>query len=209
MKNFERIAEGLNVVPLLNALKQMPDLWREITLRQEYPGSAHHDTEAIVIRGPKSFSNEDYFCDFSALSYPAAVILDDQITPLIWPVLQALQVKELGRLFIIKLKPHGIVDLHIDEGDYADHYSRFHICLQSENATLTVRDETQHFAPGEAWWLDHKAPHYGNNDSDISRIHIIFDAVSPLYPMRQTDKELQRDLVKQVLNMGKVFEKND
>lgn len=204
MKNFERITTGLDVVPLLKALEKAPELWREITLRQEYPGSAHHDTETIVVRGPKSFTREDYFFDFSALNYPAAIELDYLITPLVWPVLQALEVKELGRLFIVKLKPHGVIELHIDEGDYSDHYSRFHICLQSENATLTVRNETQHFAPGEAWWLDHKALHYGNNDSDVPRIHIIFDAVTPLYPMEKLlEAHAQERIVSQALAMGK------
>lgn len=185
MKNFELLLSDLDITPLLDALNSMPELWTEITLRQEYPGSAHHDTETIVVRGPKSFTREDYFFDFGAFNYPAAVTLDHLITPLLLPVIKKLEVKELGRMLIVKLKPHGIVDLHIDEGDYADHFSRFHICLQSENATLTVRNETQHFSPGEAWWLDHKALHYGNNDSDLSRIHIIFDAVTPLYPMEK------------------------
>lgn len=109
-------------------------------------------------------------------------------------------------MFVVKLKSHGVIELHIDEGDYADHYSRFHICLQSENATLTVRNETQHFAPGEAWWLDHKARHYGNNDSEVPRIHIIFDAVSPLYPMKDLlEAHAQHQAIKQALNMGNVF----
>lgn len=88
MPNFERIATGLDVAPLLAALDAMPELWGEITLRQDYPGSV-----------------------------------------------------------------------------------------------LTAGGEVQHFAPGEAWWFDHKVEHTADNLGESPRIHIIFDAVTARFPM--------------------------
>ena len=80
----------------------------------------------------------------------------------------------------------SVVTPHIDEGTYADHYARFHVAVTgNEQATLTAGPNTQHFAPGEAWWFDHKVRHSARNDSDTDRIHIIIDAVTDRFPMRQ------------------------
>jgi hypothetical protein len=205
--NFELLVSGLDVKPLLEALEAQPELWKENTLRQDYPTSCHGDTENIFLRGPKSLTPEDYFFDLSALNYPAMYKLDDVVTPIVWPVLKKLEVTELGRMIIVKLKPHGVVGTHIDEGDYADHFSRFHICLQADSgSTLTAYNESKHFSPGEAWWFNHKSVHFATNDSDLPRIHIIFDAVSPLYSMNELlEEEAQRRAVSQTLGMGKVF----
>lgn len=180
MNNFKRIASQLDVSAVLAALEAQPELWKQITLRQGYPGSAHHDTEAIFLRGPAAFSYEEYMGNASAHDYPALDALSPAIGDLLRPVLQALEVTELGYVLIVALAPYGAVDEHIDEGAYGDHYTRFHIALTGDSgATLTAGDETQHFAPGECWWFNHKLPHSAVNNSPTPRIHIIFDAVTP------------------------------
>ena len=54
--NFVRIADGLDVEPLLKLLDAKPELWREITARQKATRSAHKDTECIYVRGPLKMS---------------------------------------------------------------------------------------------------------------------------------------------------------
>jgi hypothetical protein len=180
--NFDRIASGLDVAPLVAELDAHPELWSEITVRQDYPGSAHHDTECIFLRGPRGFTMGDYMGDVVAYDYPAMDRLADLVVPLITPVLKGLGVTELGYVLIVRLSPGGHVDEHIDEGAYADHYSRFHLALTgSPGATLTVGDERQHFAPGDCWWFNHKATHSADNNAGDWRIHVIFDAVTPRY----------------------------
>lgn len=182
--NFKRLVTGLDVAPILNTINTMPELWHEITLRQEYPGSSHQDTESIFLRGPKSLTREDYFFDLGSFDYPAMNKLGEIIYPVMEVVADILKIAELGRVIIVKLNHHGVIKPHIDEGLYADHFARFHICLQAEGSTLTAGDETQHFSPGEAWWFNHKVIHSGINNSDVPRIHLIFDAVTPLFPMK-------------------------
>jgi len=182
MKQFDLVAQGLDVAPLLAALEAKPELWNDITIRQDFPGSAHHDTECIFLRGPATFTVYDYFDNTFAYDYRAMDVLEDVVAPLLKPVLQGLGATELGYVLIVKLQPGGHVDEHIDEGTYADHYSRFHLALTGEEgATLTAGGETQHFAPGEVWWFNHKALHSADNKSESPRIHVIFDAVTPRY----------------------------
>lgn len=178
-ENFTLLQTGLNVQPLLDALDAHPDLWDQITVRQSYPGSAHHDTQAIFLRGPAAFTADEYQGTTDAYDYPALATLGEAVNALLCPVLWGLGATQLGYVLIVKLQPGGHVDEHIDEGAYADHFTRFHIALTSDSATLTVGGQTQHFAPGELWRFDHKALHSADNPGVTPRIHVIFDAVTP------------------------------
>lgn len=181
--NFDRIATGLDVAPLLAALDAHPQLWGEITVRQSYPGSAHHDTECIFVRGPRAFTIDDYFNDLSAVDYPLPMPVRVAVAQLLDPILTGLGMQEFGRVLIVKLAAGGDLDVHIDEGLYAEHYSRFHIAIQSDQgSTLTVEDESVSMQAGEAWWFDHRKLHSARNVGGTGRIHLIFDAVTGRYP---------------------------
>jgi len=184
MQNFKRVSEGLNVTPVVEAIEAHPELWDEITIRQDYEGSAHKDTACIFLRGPKSFTPDDYFFDLGSYDYPAVDLLADSLVPLLQPLLRdVLKVEELGRVLIVRLEPNGHIESHVDEGEYADHFTRFHLALTGDDgSTLTCGSETVHFAPGELWWFDHKVEHYADNKSEKPRIHIIIDAVTSMYP---------------------------
>lgn len=182
MSDFRRLATGLNVTPLLKRIDEEPALWRAIMIRQNYPGTAHHDTQTIFLRGPRSFTRQDYFFDIGAFECSAYQVLRKEIDAVVDPVLDAIRPTEIGRMMIVNLRAGGIVDWHADEGDYADHYSRFHICLESlPGSVLITQSGMQHMRPGEAWWFNHKARHCARNNSIGRRVHLIFDAVSPLF----------------------------
>lgn len=175
MQAFKQIASGLKVQPLLDLLDAKPELWDQITLRQQFEGSAHKDTECIFVRGPESFTIDKYFFDVGSYDYSVMQDLASELVPLLQPLLtETLQVKELGRVMIVKFKPGGHISEHMDEGKYADHFARFHIALKTNpKATLTVGGQTRNLDAGEAWWFNHKLKHSGDNLGDTDRIHII------------------------------------
>lgn len=176
--NFERIDQGVDVAPLLAAINLQPDLWDEITIRQTYPGSAHHDTSCIFLRGPYAFTFAEYMGNTKAYDYPVMDALMPVIHNVMRPILIDLGVTELGYVLVVRLKAGGEIDPHIDEGAYADHYERFHLVLTSEPGNeFTVADQTVHMAPGDLWWFNHKRLHSVVNGSAHERIHVIFDAV--------------------------------
>lgn len=182
---FERIASNLNVQPLLDKLEQMPELWEQIIIRQNFYESPHKDTETIFVRGPLRFTPEKYLMDIGSYDYEPMNALSDVLIPIMQPLLKdELKVQELGRVLIVKLHPGGHIDEHVDEGVYADYFSRFHIALKTNpRATLTVGGQTRNLDAGEAWWFNHKLKHSGDNLGDTDRIHIIFDAVTDRFPM--------------------------
>lgn len=179
MKGAKLIAEGLPVQPLLGAIT--PGMWRDVTLRQEFQGSAHRDTEAIFLRGPKSFAAARD--DLTSIPHLASTVLE--IRSACESILSGIPVEfcEVGRAMIVSLKPGGRIDRHSDDGAYAERFSRFHVALQSDAGNLfTVGDDVFHMEPGQCWWFDHRSEHEVRNDSGRARIHLIFDArVSGLY----------------------------
>lgn len=180
MQMFKLHQHGLDTQPLLDALAANPELWGEITVRQDYPGSAHHDTQCIFLRGPAEFTPHEYQGTLDAHDFPALDVLRHPVEQLLKPVLESLGATELGYVLVVALKPGGVITEHTDEGAYAEHYSRFHIALtQSRWASLRVGGYFQNFAQGELWEFNHRVPHSGDNFGPEPRIHLIFDAVIP------------------------------
>lgn len=184
--NFKRLCAGLDVWPLLRVLDQRPDLWSHFTGRQEAPGSAHHDTRCIVVLGPQEPTAAAWFNDLDAVGWSPLPVVHDALAALLWPLAQAIRLsgpEDLGRVMIVELAPGGVIDPHADEGAYAEHYSRFHIVLSSAAGNwFSCGIETVWMQSGDAWWFDHQLVHSVRNDSASPRIHVIVDAVSPLFP---------------------------
>jgi hypothetical protein len=83
---------------------------------------------------------------------------------------------QLGRALLAKLKPHGQVYSHIDQGEYYRVRDRFHLVLFSAGGSrMTCGTRTQLMQEGELWWFDNKQLHEAFNPSDQDRIHLIFD----------------------------------
>jgi quercetin dioxygenase-like cupin family protein len=154
------------------------DLWDVFTARQDAPGSPHHDTRTIVLRGPVGdmLTNDVIFNELEAVDTNAVEHLP-AVAALCRAACDRLQVKELGRVMLVELAPGGHIDRHFDDGAYAAYYERFHLVLQSDvGNTFTCGTETIHMQPGELWQFDHRTEHEVRNASARPRIHLIIDA---------------------------------
>lgn len=186
MDNLKRIAYNLDVSPLLVALDERPELWKQITVRQTVEGTSHSDTETIFARGPSEFTMQEYMGTVDAHDYEATHTLKDTLLPLMNSVLHQLKCVELGYILIVNLKAGGFVSAHNDEGTYAEYYERYHLVLSSEEGNLfTCGEDSVHMKSGELWWFNHRETHAVINNSSKDRLHIIFDVV------REDTDELQ------------------
>ena len=183
-KYFKRIAKGLDVEPLIKLLDAKPELWEQITARQNATGSAHKDTKSIYVRGPLTMSIYYVIWDTKAYDYSSMDYLKPALVPLLRPVLKKLEVTKMGRVFVVDLKPKGHVTKHNDQGKYADTYSRFHLVLKSnKHCYQTCGSELERFEVGDVWWFNHKQDHEAYNGGTTHRVHIIFDCVTKYFPM--------------------------
>lgn len=185
MENFQRLASGLNVKPLLEAISRQPDLWKQFLARQLTPGSPHADTETIFLSWSKEQTVDACFNDLVPWPYPAAEDLPEAKS-LIAKLMDLCAAKEIGRVIIAKLSPGGMITPHTDEGAYADYFERFHMCLDSEPGNVFFCGDEEfgeyvYMKPGEVWWFNHKERHWVANHSYVPRVHMIIDAVAPAF----------------------------
>lgn len=155
-------------------------LWNEFTARQDTPGSAHHATRCIVLRGPDThnLTADAVFGCLESIDLPAIEQLP-RVRELCAEACQMLRVQTLGRVMLVELPAGASIDRHFDQGAYADHFDRFHLPLTSEPGNLfTCGDETIHMAPGELWQFNHHIEHEVVNNSSAPRVHLIIDAVT-------------------------------
>jgi hypothetical protein len=180
MRTHAVVADGLDPAPLMAAIDAQPGIWRAITQRQEYPGTAHADTETIFLRGPIPGCS-DVFNDIRCVDY--GVFLD-MLAPRVHALLRRLLdsvdgYDEIGRAMIVKLKSGGHIMPHVDEGRYADFYDRFHLVMRGA-CRFRVADAVFSYPPGVVFWFNHKLEHEVWNSGE-DRVHLILDVVAPAY----------------------------
>jgi hypothetical protein len=179
MRNFQLLATGLDVVPLLLALKRHPSLWVADTWRQEFPGSPHVDTQTILLRFNEIREYEGIFNDLEAFDWPSYSKLPEA-RGLVNNLMACLHGERLGRAMIVNLPAGKEVLPHPDRGAPSEYYDRFHIVLQSAPGNVfTCGGESVYMQPGDLWWFDNTVEHHVVNDSEFDRYHLIVDIRMP------------------------------
>lgn len=186
-ERFLQLAEGLDVAPLLAKLAEHPELWRERTERQNFPGSPHKDTETIYLRwardqslmgGLYDLTQEDHQRTINALAPAIFDVVNWALTAIL--VNPPRELDYVGRVIITKLGPGGAITPHVDEGPYADRYDRFHVGLAGVGR-FTVGGKEFFTEPGKLYWFNHKLEHAVVNWGTHDRIHLIIDLEAPEY----------------------------
>lgn len=184
MKNFQKIAAGVDVLPLLHAVQRAPDLWNQNKWRTTYKGTPHVDVDDIWIRyaPPQATGDTNDVNPVVQDTHPvwyAAFNQLPQVRPLIFDLMRRVEAYELGRVLITKIKPGGQILPHSDAvGAYTDQEDggRYHIVLQGLPGSLfNAGDETVCMQTGEVWWFNHLAVHSVVNNSADDRIHLLVD----------------------------------
>lgn len=185
------LAKDIPVEAIVKRLEADPKLWRENTWRQDYvvqferPISPQEDTEAVMFRWAPENTIESVRDSLNVVMN-RNVLNIPEILPIIEKCIEAAGARELGRVFVAKLKPGGRVIPHQDYGMYADHFERFHLVLSSDKGNEFFVEEnghkeSAHMSPGQFFWFAHRATHWAVNNSERPRMHLIMDMVAPKY----------------------------
>lgn len=176
MRNFLKIADGVDVLPVLHALALNDDLWNSTTLRTLYPESPHHEADDILLwfndltQDPAAIAD-----DKAVVAFPAWDRLP-QVRPIIFDLMRRVEGVQLGRVMITRLKPGGQIYPHEDAGAPAEFYSRYQLSLQCAPGCLFhCGDETAYFAPGSVWWFDNQKTHSVQQNGADERLTLIID----------------------------------
>lgn len=177
MKNFQKLADNVNILPLMHELTLHPDLWNENTLRTSHAESAHREVSDIWVWF-NSIDPDDLkkaVDDKEAIPYRAWRELPS-VRPIVFALMNQVAGVRLGRVLITKLPPGKTITWHKDGGAPAEYYSRYQVALQSlPGALFHIEDETVCFRSGEVWFINNKANHSVVNNSKDDRIVLIVD----------------------------------
>ena len=181
---FKKISDSIDVSQMVAALYYNHEVWEHIKARQETPGSPHSETKTIFLRWAPDQSVEAAFNQIDAVNYPAYDLLPEA-ADLVSAFCEATNPTKIGRVIITQLKPYGLIDPHVDDGAYPDHYQRFHIPISCGAGSVfygkkgSGDTESARMKAGELWWFDNKQTHWVENMCDAPRVHMIIDAVVP------------------------------
>lgn len=187
MKNFYRIAQGVDVMPLMLAihrLEKMSDAWREGTYLRDYPQGPFGEIESIILRFPAKTVHETEealknhvasFDQHENIDQPVFKALPEA-RPLIFGLMASVQGERLGRVIINKIPPGSRIFPHADTPVHAQYWDRFHVVLSSSpGVVFRAGDEKVYMATSEVWWFDNTKEHEVINNSADDSIHMLVD----------------------------------
>lgn len=194
MKNFHRLATGIEVGPLVAKLVRNPDWWTEDTYLRTFAQGPFGEVDSIICRFPPRAvcaTQEEADARMKEPGYDQHECIDQDIYGRLPEVRQIVMNlfaytggTRLGRVMINRIQPGGRIFKHADTPDHANYWQRHHVCLQSAPGVIfNAGDESIYMAPGEAWWFnngkgkegDARPEHEVFNGSAVERIHLIVD----------------------------------
>lgn len=176
MKNFLKIAEGLDVMPLLLSIQRQPDLWDRHKERKEVEGGPHSGMSDIWIR----YNDISKCNDLSKFNDPhdprwySAYYQLPELRTIIFGLMSRVEGERLGGVLITKIPKGGRIEPHKDDGWHVQYYDKFYVSLQSkEGANFHCEDEVINPKQGDVYWFDNRREHWVENNSDDDRITLI------------------------------------
>lgn len=175
MRNFLKVASGINVFPILHAIQRQPELWNENKLRTQYPNSPHAEVDDIWLWFNKVNTPENVLNDKEAIPYSAWWKLP-QVHPIVFDLVRLVEGSRLGRVILTRLAPGKKITAHRDRGSPAEYYERYHVILQNA-AGSNIRSGNEKICPqqGDVYWFNNGDEHEVVNASGEDRIVLIVD----------------------------------
>lgn len=173
LKYFRQLRDDVDVRPILDEIDAQPEAWSAQTGRQRVRVQA--EALAIPIRGLRKSKMEGR--DRRDV-HPSRYTTLSRSFPAVRRFIEAVA-REHGaapaRAKLVSLPPGHRVHPHVDRGEYYLIRDRYHLVIASRGCRMRAGDEEIVMRPGELWWFDNKAEHEAWNETDVPRIHLIFD----------------------------------
>jgi hypothetical protein len=142
MKNYLKIAEHVDVGPLLLEVQRQPKLWDKNPARLN-PQGPHAQTHDIWLRfkdeteNAESGNYDSFKAPHVSVWYPPYYALPAART-LIFGLMSRVEGEILGGVLIYSIPPGARILPHIDHGWHVDYFEKFNICLQSNPQTRFI-----------------------------------------------------------------------
>ncbi len=175
MKNSLKIAEGMDVLPLLYEVNRQPHLWdrNDVRLQKHGPHAQTHDIWLRYKDETENATSGDYqnFGDpHDGVWYPSFYELPSA-RRLIFALMARVEGERLGGILIYSVPPGKRILPHTDTGWHVDYFDKFNICLQSNpQAAFHYEDESFQQRMGDVHRFVNNKPHWVVNDGEEEHI---------------------------------------
>lgn len=176
MQHFRKIAEGIEVGPLLAEIDAHPELWN---LHPERMGSnsPHRETSDMWLRyaDPKEIGEPGFFQrPHKSVWYPAIDVLPSLLPTVFDMMCEPFQ--EWGGVLMTRIGPGKAVYPHHDQGTWhSEHfnYKLWMVLRSNDRCRNHCEDETVTMEPGQVYSFDNLKMHAVENDGETDRIALI------------------------------------
>ena len=180
-KNLVLMERQIDVSGIKKEIAENEICWVHDTSRQDGV-RFHKDTNTITLRGIKKENRTELF---NAVDGPheSERSSDAERFPLATALIERFAADlrgGLGRVVLVRLKPHSIVYRHYDSEEWLTGRNRYHLVIQSTGGSfMTSGSESKVFREGDIFLFNNHIVHTAENNSPDWRIHAIFDMRVP------------------------------
>lgn len=184
--NFEQLAAGIDVAPLMRQLEAHPELWDQDPERLG-PRGPHHQTRDIWLRYKEKASNvasgdwSNFSDEHIPIWYPASKVLTAAM-PLVFDLMAAVRGEMLGAVLIYSVPPGAEILPHTDKGWHPNYFEKYNFSLQSQPGCAFYYPETgeaMESVTGDLFWFCNTVPHGVRNTSDRDQLILTVCIKSP------------------------------
>jgi hypothetical protein len=177
MRNFQQVANSIDVLPLVLELYRQPELWNQHTARTGGKGSFEGTDDIWVrFRDPQELTSTSSFNEpFTPVFYPAWHALP-HLRPLVFGLMARLEAVQLGGILITRVPPGQQVAPHDDRGRWHPEFFKTKAYMPLATNPLcysTCEEERVVMQIGEVWLFDNLKTHSTVNDGETDRITVI------------------------------------
>ena len=177
MRNFQQVASGVDVLPLVLELYRQPELWNANTARTGGEGSFQGTDDIWVrFRDPAELTSAEAFAEpFIPMFLPAWYALP-HLRPLVFGLMAKLEAVQLGGVLITRVPGGQQVKPHDDRGRWHPEFFRTKAYLPLASNSLchsTCEDDVVTMNVGDVWLFDNLKTHSTVNGGETDRITLI------------------------------------
>jgi hypothetical protein len=178
VRHFQKIAAGVETLPLMLDLYRQPALWNQHTARTGGAGSfVGTDDIWIRFRAPEELTNREAFAEpHVPVFYPAWHSLP-HLRPIVFGLMSRVEAVQLGGVLITRVPAGGQVAPHDDKGRWHSEFfqTKAYLPLATNPHCYNIcGDERVVMATGDAWLFDNLETHSTVNvDGESDRITLI------------------------------------
>lgn len=179
--NFLKIANDVDVLPLMAELSNHPELWDRDVERLSVNGP-HRETDDIWIRYRDKTehvakNNWSEFADIHIpIWYPSAADLPSAVR-LALDLMAHTRGEMLGGVLLYRVPAGKQIYIHTDTGWHPEYFDKYNLALQSQSGCSFYYPETgesMEAVTGDLHWFRNTVPHGVKNESDQDQIILTF-----------------------------------